>query len=291
MNVKIGVIGGSGFYQMENLTNLEEIEVDTPFGKPSDLIALGTLENKRVAFLPRHGKGHRIMPSELNMRANIYALKTLGVEWVISVNAVGSLKEEIVPRHFVIPDQIVDWSKNRNDTFFGEGLAVHISMAEPFCPVLSEILYDAAKAVETTVHKGGTYICIQGPQFSTKAESNLYRSLGFDIIGMTAGTEAKLAREAELCYASLSCSTDYDCWHTEHENVTAEIILANLFANVNVAKKSIREAIRKIPDKRKGCDCPKALEKSFATNPDLIPKETKEKLSLIIGKYIGMSEV
>ena len=287
MNVKIGVIGGSGFYQMEGLTNLEEIEVDTPFGKPSDLIALGTLENKRVAFLPRHGKGHRIMPSELNMRANIYALKSLGVEWIISVNAVGSLKEEIAPRHFVIPDQIVDWSKNRIDTFFGEGLAVHISMAEPFCPVLSEILYDAGKAVGATVHRGGTYICIQGPQFSTKAESNLYRSLGFDIIGMTAGTEAKLAREAELCYASLSCSTDYDCWHTEHENVTAEIILANLFANVNVAKKSIREAIRKIPDKRKGCDCPKALEKAFATNSDLIPKETKEKLSLIIGKYIN----
>lgn len=290
MSVKIGVIGGSGFYQMEGLTNIEEIEVDTPFGKPSDLIALGTLEDKRVAFLPRHGKGHQIIPSEVNVRANIYALKTVGVEWVISVNAVGSLKEEIAPRDFVIPDQIVDWSKNRIDTFFGEGLVVHISMAEPFCPVLSEILYDGAKAAGAKVHKGGTYICVQGPQFSTKAESNLYRSLGFDVIGMTAGTEAKLAKEAELCYASLSCSTDYDCWHTEHDDVTAEIILANLFANVDVAKKSIREVVRRIPDKREGCNCPNALEKAFATNLDLIPKETKEKLSLIIGKYIGMRE-
>ncbi|HIE28123.1 TPA: S-methyl-5'-thioadenosine phosphorylase [Candidatus Poribacteria bacterium] len=287
MSVKIGIIGGSGFYQMEGLTNLEEIEVDTPFGKPSGLIALGTLEGKRVAFLPRHGKGHRIIPSELNVRANIYALKSLGVEWVISVNAVGSLKEEIAPRDFVIPDQIVDWSKNRIDTFFGGGLAVHISMAEPFCPVLSEILYDGAKAAGTTVHKGGTYICVQGPHFSTKAESNLYRSLGFDVIGMTAGTEAKLAREAELCYASLSCSTDYDCWHAEHDDVTAEIILANLFANVDVAKKSIGEVVRRIPDKREGCNCSNALEKAFATNFDLIPKETKEKLSLIIGKYIN----
>ena len=289
MSAKIGVIGGSGFYQMEGLTNLEEIEVDTPFGKPSDCIAVGTLESKRVAFLPRHGKGHRIIPSELNVRANIYALKSLGVEWVISVNAVGSLKEEIAPRHFVIPDQIVDWSKNRINTFFGKGLVVHISMAEPFCPVLSEILYDGVKAVDATVHKGGTYICIEGPQFSTKAESNLYRSLGFAVIGMTAGTEAKLAKEAELCYTSLSCSTDYDCWHTEHDNVTAEIILANLFANIDIAKKSIREVVRRIPDKREGCDCPNALEKAFATNFDLIPKETREKLGLIIGKYIDKS--
>ncbi|MFQ6040285.1 MAG: S-methyl-5'-thioadenosine phosphorylase [Candidatus Poribacteria bacterium] len=291
MSVKIGVIGGSGFYQMEGLTNFEEVEVDTPFGKPSDCIAVGTLEDKRVAFLPRHGKGHRIIPSELNMRANIYALKSLGVEWVISVNAVGSLKEEIAPRDFVIPDQIVDWSKNRVDTFFGNGLAVHISMAEPFCPVLSEILCAGAKAAGATVHTGGTYICIQGPQFSTRAESNLYRSLGFDVIGMTAGTEAKLAKEAELCYASLSCSTDYDCWHTEHDNVTAEIILANLFANVDVAKQSIREIIRKIPDKREGCDCPNTLGEAFATDLDLIPQETKEKLGLIIGKYINTREI
>ena len=290
MSVKIGVIGGSGFYQMEGLTNLEEVEVDTPFGKPSDCIALGNLEGKRVAFLPRHGKGHRIIPSELNVRANIYALKSLGVEWLISVNAVGSLKEEIAPRDFVIPDQIVDWSKNRISTFFGKGLAVHISMAEPFCPVLSEILYNGAKAVEATIHRGGTYICMEGPQFSTKAESNLYRRLGFDVIGMTAGTEAKLAREAELCYASLSCSTDYDCWHPEHDDVTAEIILENLFANVDVAKQSVREIVRRIPAGREGCSCPKALEKAFATNPDLIPEETKEELGLIIGKYIDIRE-
>jgi 5'-methylthioadenosine phosphorylase len=290
MSVKIGVIGGSGFYQMEGLMNLEAIEVKTPFGNPSDCIAVGTLEDKRVAFLPRHGKGHRIIPSELNMRANIYALKSLGVEWVISVNAVGSLKEEIAPRDFVVPDQIVDWSKNHRNTFFGGGLAVHISMAEPFCPVLSEILYAGAKTAGAKVHQGGTYICIQGPQFSTKAESNLYRNLGFDIIGMTAGAEAKLAKEAELCYASLSCSTDYDCWHAEHDDVTAEIILANLFANVDVAKQSIRDIIRQIPDQREDCGCSNMLQQAFATNPDLIPKETKEKLSLIIGKYIDIDD-
>lgn len=285
-SVKIGVIGGSGFYQMEGLTDFEEIEVDTPFGEPSDAIVIGTLEGKQVAFLPRHGKGHRIIPSELNMRANIYALKSLGVEWVISVNAVGSLKEEIPPRDFVIPDQIVDWSKNRVSTFFGSGLAAHVSMDEPFCPVLSDILYEGAKEAGVTAHKGGTYICMEGPQFSTKGESYLYRKLGFDIIGMTAGTEAKLAREAELCYASFSCSTDYDCWHPEHDAVTAEMILANLFANVEVAQKSIRAVVSKIPENRTGCGCPNALEKAFATNPDMIPEATKEKLKLIIGKYI-----
>jgi len=267
-------------------TDFEEVEIDTPFGKPSDSIVIGMLESKRVAFLPRHGKGHRFFPSEINVRANIYALKSLGVEWVISVNAVGSLKEEIKPRDFVIPDQIVDWCKNRVNTFFGEGLVAHISMAEPFCPVLSDILYEGAKEAGATVHKGGTYICMEGPQFSTKAESEMYRKLGFDIIGMTAATEAKLAREAELCYASFACSTDYDCWHTAHDDVTAEMILENLFANVDLAKRAVRVVIGKIPPERCACGCANALEKAFATNPNVIPEATKKKLRLIIGKYI-----
>ncbi len=286
MDVKIGIIGGSGFYQMEGLTDIEEIDVDTPFGKPSDSIIVGMLNDKRAAFLPRHGKGHRLFPAELNMRANIYALKSLGVEWVISVNAVGSLREEIKPRDFVVPDQLVDFTKGRVSTFFGEGLVVHISMAEPFCPVLSDILYEGAKKAGATVHKGGTYICMEGPQFSTKAESEMYRKLGFDIIGMTAATEAKLAREAELCYASFACSTDYDCWHTAHDDVTAEMILQNLFANVDVAKRAVRAVIGRIPSERGACGCENALEKSFATNPDVIPEATKKKLELIIGKYI-----
>lgn len=286
MDIKIGIIGGSGFYQMEGLTDIEEIEVDTPFGKPSDAIVVGTLDDKRVAFLPRHGKGHRFFPAEINMRANIYALKSLGVEWVISVNAVGSLREEIKPRDFVVPNQLVDFTKGRVSTFFGEGLVVHISMAEPFCPVLSDILYEGAKETGATIHKGGTYICMEGPQFSTKAESEMYRKLGFDIIGMTSATEAKLAREAELCYASFSCSTDYDCWHAAHDDVTAEMILQNLFANVDVAKRAARVVIGKIPSERGGCGCTNALEKAFVTNSEVIPKATKKKLALIIGKYI-----
>jgi len=287
MDVKIGIIGGSGFYQMEGLTDIDEIDVDTPFGKPSDSIVVGILDDKRVVFLPRHGKRHRLFPAELNMRANIYALKSLGVEWVISVNAVGSLREVIKPRDFVVPDQLVDFTKGRVSTFFGEGLVAHISMAEPFCPVLSDILYEGAKEAGATVHKGGVYICMEGPQFSTKAESEMYRKLGFDIIGMTAATEAKLAREAEVCYASFACSTDYDCWHTAHDDVTAEMILQNLFANVDVAKRAVRVVISKIPSERGACGCENALEKAFATNPDLIPEATKKKLGLIIGKYIN----
>ena len=287
MDVKIGVIGGSGFYQMEGLTDIEEMDVDTPFGKPSDSIVVGTLDGKRAAFLPRHGKGHRILPSELNMRANIYALKSLGVEWVISINAVGSLREEIKPRDFVVPDQLVDFTKGRVSTFFGEGLVVHISMAEPFCPVLSDILYEGAKEADATIHKGGAYICMEGPQFSTKAESEMYRKLGFDIIGMTAATEAKLAREAELCYASFACSTDYDCWHTGHDDVTAEMILENLLTNVDLAKQAVRVVISKIPSERGDCGCANALEKAFATNPDVIPEATRKKLDLIIGKYLA----
>jgi len=286
MSVKIGVIGGSGFYQMEGLNDIKEINLDTPFGKPSDSLILGTIEGKQVVFLPRHGVGHRLLPSEINVRANIYALKSLGVEWVISVSAVGSLKAEIKPRHFVIPDQLFDYTKNRVSTFFGQGLAAHVSIAHPFCPMLSDIMYEAGTEVGVTTHKGGTYICMEGPAFSTQAESNVYRRLGFDVIGMTAATEAKLAREAELCYATLACSTDYDCWHPDHDNVTAEMILQHLIANVEIAKEAAKAVIRRIPEKREGCACPNALGKSIATNKTRIPKETRGKLDLLIGKYM-----
>jgi 5'-methylthioadenosine phosphorylase len=286
MNVKIGVIGGSGFYQMEKLTDIEEIDVDTPFGKPSDPLTLGTIEGTRVAFLPRHSVGHRLLPSEINVRANIYALKDLGVEWIISASAVGSLKAEIEPRHFVIPDQLYDHTKNRMNTFFGEGISAHVSLAHPFCPILSQLLYDNATEVGATVHIGGTYICMEGPAFSTQAESNVYRQLGFDVIGMTAAPEAKLAREAEICYAVLACSTDYDCWHPEHDFVTAEMIFQNLAANVEIAKRTVKAIIPKIPDRREGCPCPRALEKSIATDSAHIPEATKHRLNLLTGKYL-----
>ena len=286
MSVKIGVIGGSGFYQMEGLSDIEKIDLDTPFGKPSDSLILGTIEGKRVVFLPRHGVGHRLLPSEINVRANIHALKSLGVEWIISVSAVGSLKSEIEPRHFVVPDQLFDHTKNRVSTFFGEGLVAHVSLAHPFCPVLSELIYEGGISVGVTTHKGGTYICMEGPAFSTQAESNVYRQLGFDVIGMTAATEAKLAREAEICYATLACSTDYDCWHPDHDNVTAEMILQHLLANVETAKEATKATIRRIPDERTGCACSTALEKSIATNQKLIPENTRRKLDLLIGKYM-----
>ena len=287
MSVKIGVIGGSGFYQMEGLSDMEEIDLDTPFGKPSDSLIVGTVEGKRVVFLPRHGVGHRLLPSEINVRANIYALKSLGVEWIVSVSAVGSLRSEIEPRHFVVPDQLFDHTKSRVSTFFGEGLAAHVSLAHPFCPVLSELIYEGGVSVGVTTHKGGTYICMEGPAFSTQAESNVYRHLGFDVIGMTAATEAKLAREAEICYATLACSTDYDCWHPDHDNVTAEMILQHLLANVETAKQAAKAIIRRIPDHRTGCACPTALEKSIATNQNVIPEDTRRKLDLLIGKYMA----
>jgi len=286
MNVNIGIIGGSGFYQMEGLTGIEKIDVDTPFGQPSDVLTVGEIEGKRVVFLPRHGVGHRLLPSEINARANVYALKSLGVEWIISVSAVGSLKAEIEPRHFVIPDQLYDHTKNRVNTFFGEGISAHVSLAHPFCPILSQLLHDGASNVGATVHKGGTYICMEGPAFSTEAESNVYRHLGFDVIGMTAAPEAKLTREAEICYGVLACSTDYDCWHPDHDAVTAELIFENLSANVETAKRIVRDVIAKIPDQRTGCPCPQALEKSIATDPTLTPTATKQKLDLLVGKYL-----
>ena len=286
MSVKIGVIGGSGFYQMEGLTDVEEIDVETPFGKPSDSLILGTLEGTRVVFLPRHGVGHRLLPSEINVRANIYALKSLGVEWVISASAVGSLREEIEPRHFVVPDQLYDHTKNRVSTFFGEGLAAHVSLAHPFCPILSQLIHDGARDVGATVHKGGTYICMEGPAFSTEAESNVYRQLGFDVIGMTAAPEAKLAREAEICYGVLACSTDYDCWHPDHDAVTAEMILENLSANVETAKRIVRAVISNLSAKRVDCPSSHALEKSIVTDPTRMSASTRQKLDLLVGKYL-----
>ena len=286
MHVKIGIIGGSGFYQMEGLTDIETIEIDTPFGKPSDDLILGNLDRQPVVFLPRHGVGHPLLPSDINVRANIYALKSLGVEWLISVSAVGSLKQEIEPRHFVVPDQLYDHTKNRESTFFGDGIAAHISLAHPFCSHLSTLLYTAATEVGATVHNGGTYICMEGPAFSTQAESNVYRNLGFDIIGMTAAPEAKLAREAEICYAVLACSTDYDCWHPEHDHVTTEMILNNLLSNVEISKKAVRNLVSKIQDEQRNCFCANALQFSIATQPDKIPIAKRHQLKLLLDKYL-----
>ena len=286
MTVGIGIIGGSGFYQMEGLSGVENIEIDTPFGKPSSSLTVGTVEGQRVAFLPRHGDGHLLLPSEINVRANIYALKSIGVKWLISVSAVGSLKEEIEPRHFVIPNQLYDHTKNRTSTFFGEGMVAHVSFAQPFCPILSDLLYENAVKVEACTHLGGTYICMEGPAFSTLAESRLYRQFGFDVIGMTAGPEAKLAREAEISYAILACSTDYDCWHPDHDTVTTEMIIGNLVANVEKAKQIVKLTIPSIPTENEDSPAYRALEKSIATNPEIIPDRIKEKLDLIIGRYL-----
>ena len=286
MTAGIGIIGGSGFYQMEGLSKVENVEIDTPFGKPSSSLTIGTIEDQRVAFLPRHGVGHLLLPSEINVRANIYALKSIGVKWLLSVSAVGSLKEEIEPRHFVIPDQLYDHTKNRISTFFGNGIVAHVSFAQTFCPILSNLLYESTVKVEAKTHLGGTYICMEGPAFSTLAESKLYRQFGFDVIGMTAGPEAKLAREAEISYALLACSTDYDCWHPNHDTVTTEMIIENLVANVEKAKQIVKFLIPSIPEGNEDSPAHKALEKSIATNPQVIPDEIKEKLGLIIGKYL-----
>ena len=284
--MRIGIIGGSGFYQMEGLTDIEERTVETPFGKPSDALILGTLDGKPVVFLPRHGVGHRILPSEINVRANIYALKSLGVEWLISVSAVGSLRQDIEPRHFVVPDQLYDHTKDRKSTFFGDGIAAHVSLAHPFCSELSSFLSAAATEVGTSVHNGGTYICMEGPAFSTQAESELYRHFGFDIIGMTAAPEAKLAREAEICYAVLACSTDYDCWHPDHDNVTTEMILDNVRFNVETSKKTVRAAVAQIPEGERSCACSTALQFAIATQPDKIPTAKRHELKLLLDKYL-----
>ncbi len=282
---KIGVIGGSGLYEIEGLSNIEEVRISTPFGEPSDAITIGSLEGMRVAFLPRHGKGHRISPTELPARANIYALKSLGVEWIISVSAVGSLKEEIHPLDLVIPDQLIDRTKSRVNTFFGSGLVAHVGFADPFCPVLSHILHQTAKEAGAKVHNRGNYLVMEGPLFSTKAESSLYRSWGASVIGMTALPEAKLAREAEICYATLACVTDYDCWHESQEAVTIEMVIANLQRNVKMAKKILKMVVTQIPEKRE-CQCATALKDAIITPPERIPAHLKKELVLLIGKYV-----
>ena len=283
---KIGVIGGTGLYDIEGLTDIEEVDIDTPFGKPSDAISIGKLEGVGIAFLPRHGKGHRISPTELPVRANIYALKSLGVEHIIAISSAGSFKQEIKPGDLLIPDQLIDRTRNRVNTFFGDGIVAHVAFAEPFCPVLSQVLYDSAQEVGAKVHQGGTFVVMEGPAFSTRAESRLYRSWGADLIGMTALPEAKLAREAEICYAIIGCVTDYDSWWEPGQPVTVDVILSTLHKNADTARKIIRLAVSKIPEKR-SCDCATALGTAIVTAPELIPAEQKKKLDLLIGKYIG----
>jgi 5'-methylthioadenosine phosphorylase len=282
---KIAVIGGTGLYDIEGLTNIEEVNIDTPFGKPSDSIVIGRLGGVGIAFLPRHGKGHRISPTEVPSRANIYALKSLGVERIIAINSCGSFKEEIKPRHLLIPDQIIDRTYHRFNTFFSDGIVAHIQFADPFCPVLSQIIYDSALEAGATVHKGGTFVAMEGPAFSTRAESRLYRAWGADIIGMTVLPEARLAREAEICYASIACVTDYDSWHETNEPVSVEAILTTMRSNIENAKKTIKLAAGRIPEVRQ-CDCASALGPALVTAPEMIPAEQKEKLDLLIGKYI-----
>ncbi len=282
---KIAVIGGTGLYEIEGMTNVEEVNVNTPFGDPSDSITIGTLEGTSIAFLPRHGKGHRIAPNEIPQRANIYALKSLGVEWIIAINSCGSFKEELKPRDLIVPDQIIDRTKGRVSTFFSEGIVGHVAFAEPFCAALGDVLYNAASEVGAKVHKGGTFIAMEGPQFSTKAESRLYKSWGADIIGMTVIPEAKLAREAEICYATLACVTDYDSWHEALDPVQIEEILAILGENIGRAKNIIKIAASNIPGER-SCECINALATAIVTDSSLIPDKTKKDLDLLIGKYI-----
>jgi 5'-methylthioadenosine phosphorylase len=285
----IGVIGGSGLYQMEGMTDVEEVAISTPFGDPSDVITVGKVEGVSMAFLPRHGRGHRISPTEIPVRANIWALKSLGVEWLISVSAVGSLREHIAPRDLIIPDQLFDRTKSRINTFFEGGIVVHATFADPFCPILSKLLLESARELgDVTVHEGGTYVCMEGPLFSTKAESYTYRSWGMDLIGMTALPEAKLAREAELCYAMIACATDYDSWHESEEPVTVEMVVGNLSANVANAQRILRNVAKKIPTDRSAntCECPSALANAILTDRSRIPAEVKEKYKLLIGKYL-----
>lgn len=286
----IGVIGGSGVYQMEGLTEVKEVKVRTPFGDPSDVIVLGNLGNQRVAFLPRHGRGHRIMPSELPVRANIYAMKSLGVERIISISACGSLREDFAPLDIVIPDQLYDRTKNRPTTFFGDGLVVHISFADPFCPELSRVLYNAAQKAGARVHKGGSYLVIDGPQFSTKAESETYRQMKMDIIGMTAIPEAKLAREAEICYATIAMVTDYDVWHPSHDSVSVEMVVQNLLKNAEMGKRIVRYAVDDVPGLREHCPCPNALRDAIITSRDRIPLKSKRTLGLLLDKYLPKPE-
>ncbi len=281
----VGVIGGSGLYQMEGLEEVQTISLKTPFGNPSDSFLLGRLEGVMVVFLPRHGKGHRIQPSSLNFRANIYGMKKLGVQWIIGVSAVGSMKKSIHPGDMVIPNQFIDQTKGRPNTFFSDGIVGHISFADPVCPILSKILFEAGKEAGATVHPEGTYICIEGPQFSTRAESRLYRSWGVDIIGMTNLPEAKLAREAEICYSTIAFATDYDCWREEAGDVSIGEVLRILARSTKIAKSAIQHAIKQLPEKRE-CLCANALKYAMITAKKFIPEKTKKDLKPIIGKYL-----
>jgi 5'-methylthioadenosine phosphorylase len=283
--VEIGIVGGSGLYQMAELTDLEERTMTTPFGDPSGPYVIGTLRGRRVAFLARHGAGHRLLPSELNFRANIFGFKLLGVERIISASAVGSLREEYRPLDILVPDQFFDRTSGRISTFFGRGLVAHVAFAHPLCRILSSIAADAAEAVGGTVHRGGTYVNMEGPQFSTLSESKLYRSWGMDVIGMTNLQEAKLAREAEICYATLALVTDYDCWHPDHDSVTVDLIIANLLQNAATAQKAIAEAVGRIGGART-CECATALATAIITRPELVPEQTKRELAPIVGKYL-----
>ncbi len=285
MQAEIGIIGGSGLYAMPGLSKTKEVRLRTPFGQPSDGYVLGTLQGRKVAFLARHGRGHRILPSELNFRANIHGFKQLGVERIISVSAVGSLKEEHKPLDFVIPDQFFDRTRHRVDTFFGNGVVAHVSFADPVCGELARIVERACRKAGVTGKPGGTYVCMEGPQFSTKAESNIYRSWGADVIGMTNLTEAKLAREAEICYVTIAMVTDYDCWHPHHDSVTVDQIVAVLIKNAENACNVVRETVAAMP-REKACKCGTALAHAILTDPKVIPATARQKLKLILGKYL-----
>jgi len=285
MNKCIGIIGGVGLYEMEGLSNIKEVKIETPFGDPSDLFIVGELNGVKMVFLPRHGREHTISPSEINSRANIYGMKQLGVEWIIGVSAVGSLKEDIMPGEILIVNQYVDRTRGRISTFFTDGIVAHVSMADPTCPVLNKLLLEAGKkAVDVTIHPKGTYLCMEGPQFSTRAESNIYRMWGLDVIGMTNMPEAKLAREAEICYSTIAIITDYDCWYIE-KDVDVSRVIETLFKTLSFAKTIIKEVIKILPDKR-DCVCSTALKDAIVTKAELIPSKTKERLAPIIGKYI-----
>ncbi len=282
----IGVIGGSGLYEIEGLTEIREARVDTPFGPPSDLFITGVFQGVKMVFLPRHGRGHRLLPSEVNYRANIFGMKQLGVERIISVSAVGSMREDIAPGHIVIPDQFFDRTQGRRaSTFFGEGVVGHVQFADPVCRDLSGVLHAAAGEVGATVHRGGTYICIEGPNFSTRAESKIYRSWGVDVIGMTNLPEARLAREAEICYGTIALATDYDCWHEEHDDVSVEAVLAIIQQNVETARNIIRAAVPRLAAPR-ACPCGEALRYAIMTRRDLIPADTRTRLGVLMGKYL-----
>ncbi|HEV2404896.1 MAG TPA: S-methyl-5'-thioadenosine phosphorylase, partial [Ktedonobacterales bacterium] len=286
---KVGVIGGSGLYGMDGLTDVQELQIQTPFGAPSDSITIGRLDGVAVAFLPRHGRGHRLNPSEVPSRANIYALKSLGVEYVLSVSAVGSLREDYRPVDLVVPDQLFDRTKSRANSFFEGGVVAHVAFADPFCPHVSGLLYESMSRLEgMSAHRGGTYVCIEGPLFSTKAESRIYRQLGCDVVGMTALPEAKLAREAELCYATIACVTDYDVWHESAESVTVEMVVANLTRNVANAQRIIRDVVSRLPADRArlSCGCSSALRNAIMTDPSLISTPLRERYGLLIGKYL-----